>query len=129
MKLPITSVASKVMTATVGASSNVISAAVAFADTTIDVVASVMRANASGDQVLIYSWYQVDDASTANPAAVKLLEARHKLARRHRVSSRVYLATPLDGIDLAAGAEVLDQFVREHGEQLLTGLAATGEKE
>ena len=93
---------------------------------TVEVTASVMRGNATGTQVLVYSWYQVDDVVTSSPAGVKLIEARRKLLGQHRVSTRVYLATPLKRADdFESASSVLDSFLRSHGDELLAALAAT----
>lgn len=46
-------------------------------------------------ELLVWTWYRIDGAYTANPYMAKLYEARQQVFQGYREGSRVFLATPL----------------------------------
>ena len=46
-------------------------------------------------ELLVWTWYRVDGAYTANPYMAKWYEARQQVFQGYREGIRVFLATPL----------------------------------
>ena len=63
--------------------------------------------------MLIWSWYHIDERNTANPYLVKILEAKQQLLEGRREGTRVFVATPASDIRNEA-REILRAFIDDH---------------
>lgn len=68
------------------------------------------RVVSAQQDLLIWSWYWIDNRSTVNSYVVKLLEAKQKVFQGHRQGTRVFFATPL-ARDPAQARRILQEFV------------------
>jgi EpsI family protein len=71
--------------------------------------------------LLVWSWYRIDDRDTANPYLVKLLEAKQQILEGRRQGTRVFVATPL-GEDRSQARQILQQFVTDQREAIEASL-------
>lgn len=78
------------------------------------------RVTSPRENLLIWSWYQIDGRNTANPYLVKILEAKQQIFEGRRKGTRVFIATPL-GQDKDQARQVLQSFMTDH----LTAIAAS----
>lgn len=86
---------------------------------------ALLRSNATGQQLVVAAWYLVNSQSTASPVGVKLLEGWQKLRGVHRISSRVYVAVPVDEERSTDEHRTLENFLRTQGDALNVALSAT----
>lgn len=79
------------------------------------------RVVSTRQNLLIWSWYHIDDRNTANPYLVKLLEAKQQILEGRRRGTRLFIATPL-GEDRLQARAVLQEFITAHREAIEAGL-------
>lgn len=85
----------------------------------------VLRRNKTGEAVLVWLWYQVNERAIAGASEVKLAELLALLQGDYRVSSRVYLGMPVSGEgDYAAAREAGRDLLAASGEALALQLSA-----
>lgn len=69
-----------------------------------------VRVVSAREDLLLWSWYQIDGRHTASPYMVKLLEAKQQVLEGRRQGTRLFLATPVSG-DVEQTRQILQDFV------------------
>ena len=69
-----------------------------------------VRVVSAREDLLLWSWYQIDGHHTASPYIVKLLEAKQQILAGRRQGTRVFIATPIPG-DIEQARQILQDFV------------------
>lgn len=86
----------------------------------------VLRRNKTGEMVLVWLWYQVDSRSLDSASEVKFAELFAVLKGEHRISSRIYLASPVsDESDYDAARKAAEGLLQELGGSLVAYLGTT----
>lgn len=94
-------------------------------DESLRVIESVLRSNLTGEYVLVWFWYLVNDDPASSPVLVKILELKHAVRRDYRLSSRVYMAVPLELGKEREARSTMRSFLAEGGGGLVNSLTST----
>ena len=82
-----------------------------------------IRITRGGDDLLVWSWYRVDNRHTTNQYLIKILEAKQTLLQGQRRGARIFIATRLNE-DRAQARQTLQNFITLHLAAIETSLDA-----
>jgi exosortase A len=71
------------------------------------------RVTRGSDDLLVWSWYRIDDRHATNQYLIKILEAKQQLLEGHRRGARIFIATQLNG-DRGQARQTLQNFIAKH---------------